>query len=213
MSSKGDQRFASAVVECGFLPAPVVAECLARQKERLRSGGRVSIEQVLLADGYLEPSQVVFLEEMLGRRVLYCPQCGKKYNIVELPPGLRVKCPGCGTKIVVPSSERLEDGTFAPATERPEQPTPSGGSKEGGVLLAEGETFVGPRPFGRYEILGEVSRGGMGVVYRARDPLLDRIVALKVLLAAGEDEERFSKEAQAIARLSHPNVIAVYDSG
>ncbi len=69
----------------------------------------------------------------------------------------------------------------------------------------------------RYEILGELGRGGMGVVYRAWDPQLGREVALKVLLDQGsgsaEARERLLREAQVAARLSHPHIVPVYDTG
>ena len=70
---------------------------------------------------------------------------------------------------------------------------------------------------GRYEILGPVGAGGMGEVYRARDSKLQRDVAIKLLPAsfAGDPDRRarFEREAQAIAALSHPNVLAVHDTG
>ena len=71
--------------------------------------------------------------------------------------------------------------------------------------------------FGRYEILDKLGEGAMGVVYRARDSAIGRIVALKMLSAElGAEEElhqRFQREAEAIGRLNHPNVVTVYDLG
>jgi eukaryotic-like serine/threonine-protein kinase len=71
--------------------------------------------------------------------------------------------------------------------------------------------------FGRYEILEKLGEGAMGVVYRARDSAIGRIVALKMLSAeVGAEEElhqRFQREAEAIGRLNHPNVVTVYDLG
>jgi hypothetical protein len=67
------------------------------------------------------------------------------------------------------------------------------------------------------EILGLLGRGGMGAVYKARQPDLDRLVALKILPPeAGSDPaftERFTREARALARLNHPNIVTVYDFG
>jgi serine/threonine-protein kinase len=70
---------------------------------------------------------------------------------------------------------------------------------------------------GKYEIVKLLGRGGMGAVYQAFDPVLERAVALKVMLpeAAGDPEhkQRFEREARAIARLSHPAVVTVFDLG
>jgi serine/threonine protein kinase len=71
--------------------------------------------------------------------------------------------------------------------------------------------------YGRYEIVKEVGRGAMGVVYQAHDPQIDRMVALKVLrqdrVVSKDLVNRFLKEAKAIGRLSHPNIVTVYDVG
>src|SRR6202041_4159443 len=74
--------------------------------------------------------------------------------------------------------------------------------------------------FGRYEILAELGRGAMGVVYKARDPKINRWVAVKTISLAGqppEDEqeyrERFHREAEAAGRLSHPGIVTIFDVG
>ena len=70
---------------------------------------------------------------------------------------------------------------------------------------------------GRYQILGALGRGGMGEVYAAYHPDLDRRIALKVVQGlggnTGERRARLLREARAIARLSHPNVVTVHDAG
>ncbi len=71
--------------------------------------------------------------------------------------------------------------------------------------------------YGRYEVIEELGRGAMGVVYKAHDPHIDRIVALKALrqdrMTSEDFVQRFLKEAKAIGRLSHQNIVAVYDIG
>jgi predicted Ser/Thr protein kinase/predicted membrane protein len=73
------------------------------------------------------------------------------------------------------------------------------------------------RQFPQLEVLEYLGRGGMGVVYKARQPLLNRFVALKILAREKEKDprfaERFTREAQALARLNHPNIVTVYDFG
>ncbi len=76
------------------------------------------------------------------------------------------------------------------------------------------------KKLGRYKILGELGRGAMGVVYKAEDPALDRIVALKTIILSEHDSAgrkdyhtRFFLEAKASARLTHPQIITVYDFG
>jgi serine/threonine protein kinase len=79
------------------------------------------------------------------------------------------------------------------------------------TLLRPGDAVPG------YEILGLLGKGGMGVVYRARQKSLDRIVALKTVLVSQLSDpsavQRFEQEAQAVARLMHPHIIAAYDFG
>jgi serine/threonine-protein kinase len=79
---------------------------------------------------------------------------------------------------------------------------------------------VEPRKtLGRYEIVGEIARGAMGVVYKARDPLIDRTVAIKTVNIGTHDveaetyERRFFREGKAAGRLNHPNIVTIHDVG
>lgn len=125
-----------------------------------------------------------------------CPRCG-----VLLPPdapeGL---CPGCLLGAGLSETRHIE-----------EPPRPSGEIDE--EMLPENMQA----DFPELEILGVVGRGGMGIVYKARQIALDRLVALKVLLPKFEDQaafsERFVREARTLAHLHHPNIVVLYDFG
>jgi serine/threonine-protein kinase len=85
------------------------------------------------------------------------------------------------------------------------------------VSVGEGKRVDLPKSIGRYEILDWVGRGGMGVLYRAQDPVLERDVAIKVMSADFSGDEigrgRFYREARAVARLQHRNIVTLFDFG
>jgi serine/threonine protein kinase len=112
--------------------------------------------------------------------------------------------------------------SFAPAADNVLQSAvdevASQASGDGTTVSMQLETTPGDTPkLGRYELLEKIGKGGMGVVYRALDPAIGRVVAIKTILsnaAGGDDSElraRLVRESQAGGRLSHPNIVAVHD--
>jgi len=121
-----------------------------------------------------------------------CTECGKTYQ-PDLAFGLGGGCPHCFARMLAQDAETIDGGGDAPP------------------VLGAGDTLGGA------EILAPLGRGAMGVVYKARQPELNRMVAIKVIDAklAGVPEfaQRFEREARALAVLNHPNVVQVYDYG
>jgi serine/threonine protein kinase len=163
-------------------------------------------------------------------RLLTCPQ-GHRWELPETEgssaTGLQVLCPVCGASVDLQEPARAEPasaetGTYHPAgadQSEAETLTPKlhGGPEEVLDVLPAGDVLTPAPEIAGYEILALLGRGGMGMVYKARQSKLDRLVALKILPQETSSDstfaERFTREARALARLNHSNIVGVYDFG
>lgn len=139
-----------------------------------------------------------------------CPVCDS-----EVPPGApEGMCPRCLIALAGPVVSPFGDGS-EPTLHSPLSSQHS--SPRGPMTAAAGETLKPGTKVGEYDLLREIGRGGMGVVYEARHTGLKRKVALKVLpwadFASEEQRERFRREAEAAARLNHAHIVSVFEWG
>jgi predicted Ser/Thr protein kinase len=138
-----------------------------------------------------------------------CPQCG-----AELPPDApEGVCPKCVLGLGLDS----ESGSAAvPGPESPAGPQQTAPFSPPGRFVAP-EPAELARHFPQLEILELLGQGGMGAVYKARQRQLNRLVALKILPPEVAQDpafaERFAREAQSLAQLSHPHIVTVHDFG
>jgi serine/threonine protein kinase len=142
---------------------------------------------------------------------------GSRLQPPPIPPAIQVqppprKCPKCGAQLRPDVPEGL-----CPACLLQHGIATEGGAPPGTPAFTPPPLLELAKLFPQLEILEIIGQGGMGAVYKARQPSLDRFVALKILAPrSGGDLDfagRFSREARALARLSHPNIVAVYDFG
>lgn len=190
---KKEILFGRLAIKLGMATKDHVYESLREQGLMRDRGKKYRLGQVMIMRGYLSLAQVEMLLQIQHKTILQCPKCSTQFNVEGYLPGMKVACRKCGE---------------GPLIEPQQLSNPDVAEKE------HKSTAVGHK-IGDYQLVEEISRGGMGIVYRAKRKDFKRTVALKMLLHEKNSSEneitRFKQEAESIARLSHPNIVAIYD--
>ncbi len=230
-----DAWIAVLAVRRGLVPADRLEACLAGA--RTRAEGLPSLASLLVDEGLLSAAQVEDLEDAHDETyhvaednegdsvhtVRLLAASAASESTIEEALRLQARLSDLGVRLrlqdLLPSpcgENRAEDDSprtciATPAPSNPSDPTAVPHPRR------PGDGAVTQTTFGRYRLLGEIGRGGMGLVYRAWDDALRREVALKLLPAADEASEdavaRFTSEARAAARLRHAHIVPVHDVG
>ena len=187
-------------VQQRFVDDKTLDDCLRLQRQNYLNGDFRRLGEILVAHGHCTRAGIRGLLARQGVAVVECSLCETRYNAILFNKSGR--CLRCGRRLRVSDDHgklSVEDSI-------------AGGGEDADRLLAEHRARN--RRLGPYEILGEVGRGNMGVIYKAWEERLQRHVALKFLRpedeATEEDRERFRREARAVARLKHPNIVKVH---
>jgi WD40 repeat protein/tRNA A-37 threonylcarbamoyl transferase component Bud32 len=163
----------------------------------------------VIINSLVSNSNLLAGKEIMPRLSCLTPEELKAFNLGDFPEAVLEelaahleKCPRCE------AAARSLDAVSDPVVEA---------YRESALVAPLAEPAAPPERVGGYEILEELGRGGMGVVYKARHLKLQRLVALKMLLGGSfvtsEERARFRIEAEAVARLRHPNIVQIYEIG
>jgi serine/threonine protein kinase len=210
------------LVDRGLATEYQVNECL-RLQGRMAELGINPVPQlgeILIRRNYVDKAALETALQLQNLQLYTCPECGAAIEIIETAePREEYKCKACGAavpflfaKMATAVKEALDTASREHDVELPDE-----------VRLAAAEPS---KCFGRYILIKEIGRGGAGIVYKAWQQDLNKVVALKILphesdTAAGvktpfgdvEDVKRFYNETRAHADLAHPNIVPILDFG
>jgi hypothetical protein len=234
MARKYDIKLGQLLIQKQWCTLRQVSDALDRQQELTRRGKREALGRLLVREGILSTDQLMVALDEIGALTLTCEHCQVFYSLAEYDKTRTYDCRSCGKPLVLgdPPSDMSKiipyhsTRTFAVPVDAfdpdvgdrsgpPVSPSPKG--KIAAVQPAvEGDPFIG-KVLGGCKILSRIAAGGMGVVYKALQLNLDRIVAVKILSRELASDHvfvrRFIEEARSAAQLNHGNIVHINDVG
>ncbi|MCZ6793544.1 MAG: protein kinase [Planctomycetota bacterium] len=229
MPRKSDIRLGQLLIQRQWCTLQQVTEALANQAVQNGRQRNVALGKLLLECGYLEETRLMEALAELGILVLSCSQCGQDYSLSEYDPAAAYPCHKCGGTLAPEDAPKNVDallpyhssGSHSDlSSSTASDPTLrlNGGPVHQGRAEEEPEKdpYIG-RVLGGCKLIEKIAAGGMGVVYKAQQLNLNRLVAVKVLSKALSSDEsfvrRFIEEARSAAQLSHGNIVHINDVG
>lgn len=188
--------FGQLALERKMIDQRKLGECIRDQIRSNRHGVRVHIGQVMLSKGYISPEQFLDLVNGQKKELRRCVSC-ELYLVVD-PASPMENCKSCGGTVV----KIKTPAEITEAISRVRRPSSTG-------IIVRAVTSLG-----KYQIINEIGRGGMAIVYKAKDTVLRRYVALKVIRQESDNlvlVRRLHKEAVVASRLHHPNIVTIYE--
>ncbi|MEZ0228077.1 MAG: protein kinase, partial [Planctomycetota bacterium] len=221
MQSAHDLLLAKLAVKTGLVSPELLDECLREQQGLVARNQAVTLLQVFVRRRVLSAESLIPINQAIEATSFDCGRCHARFPFRTIA-NTALACPTCRGPLAIVRedgemvSERLTSSRRGSQRFTTRADSSSRFGRELRKTLSTGDSPT-MKSFGPYEILSELGRGGMGVVYKARHPQLDQTIALKVLLAGDMASKtqvrRFQREAELAGKLKHPNIVAVHDAG
>ena len=196
------------LVKDGLLTREKADECLRTRASAVEKGETSSMTDIVVSKGGVDPARLSMALLAVKEVSLICPKCRKPHTTRNASLDMAYPCKRCGTP--------LEAEDIVPSGSGPVRKVEDPSPRE--VVEARRDP---KRVFGKYTLLQELGRGGYAVVYKAWDSLLAQYVALKLIRSEEEGltdapkagEAEILREARMAARLSHPNIVRIWEVG